>query len=609
MRKIIHILILLLTSISLIAQIPLSKENIPPDGITKSCKPQEYTNSTYPGFEENKGQFVNDKGEAVPDVFFKTSFNGTDMYITKSGVSYVFLKSDNKNDTAVQYKRVPGKIKWYRMDMDISGAEIKRENIIKEYPVDESEKNYYLANCPDGIFHVKTYSKITIKSIYPGIDWTLYFDEKSGLKYDFIIHPGANPANIRLNWKGATEIKELNEGRELLIKTPFGSIKEGGLLCYESDTKKKVNSKYVINNNNEIQFEFGKYNPQRTLIIDPPLKLVWATYYGESGTDRGFSVDIDASGNVFVVGYTASSSFPTLNSGGGSYYQGTYATNDDAFILKFNNFGIRLWATYYGGSDEDEGFGITVDGNDNVYVTGYTNSSDFPIQNLSGAFNDASLNYFDIFILKFNNSGVRQWATYYGGLSAEEGRSITTDKSDNVYVTGRTDSYDFPVQNPSGTSYSAGGMGDVFVLKFNSSGARQYAFTYGGGGIDGGHSIITDEADNILITGHTGSSDFSTYNPGGGVYYQGAHGGGSLYIDAFILKFGPDGKRQWATFYGGSGEDAGYSIYVDHSNHIYVTGTTKSANFPAKPFMGIFLEISPNLGKEENDELSECLEP
>ena len=143
------------------------------------------------GFEENKGQFTDHKGNSVPDLLFKTNAEGMDMYITTRGITYLFTKStkvkaENPGEEDKQYhEEMPRRIQQSRIDMNLSGATIKKENITAEYPLDQGSLNYYLGHCPEGILGVRIYRKVTIKEVYPGIDWVLYTPSPTGRDLDF----------------------------------------------------------------------------------------------------------------------------------------------------------------------------------------------------------------------------------------------------------------------------------------------------------------------------------------------------------------------------------------------------------------------------------------
>ncbi len=351
-------------------------------------------------------------------------------------------------------------------------------------------------------------------------------------------------------------------------------------------------------------YDFPTYNPgggayyQETLAAENQEDLYiikfdnngvrkWATYYGGSKEDIPNDIVADKEGNIFIVGATESSDFPVYDPGGGAYFQGTFASKYyNAFILKFSKNGIREWATYYGGSFSDSAGGIAVDNEGNVFIVGGTLSSDFPTYNPGGGayFQDkvltGSLND-DVFILKFSNNGIRNWATCYGGDEDEGASYIAVDNEGNIFVAGSTDSVNLPLYNPGGDTYfqeTRWPYGfDIFILKFNNDGIRKWATYYGGYGGDGVGGITVDEEANIFITGDTYSDDFPTYNPGGEAYFQETNAGES---DAFILKFTNSGKREWATFYGGTFDDSGNGITTDKEGNVYVTGKTISQDFP-----------------------------
>lgn len=210
------------------------------------------------------------------------------------------------------------------------------------------------------------------------------------------------------------------------------------------------------------------------LKFNSSLALQWATYYGGNGLDLSNTIVTDSLGNVFISGSSNSTDFPVQDAGNGAYFQSTRAGDNDIFICKFNNTGVRQWATYYGGNLADEGYSMTRDRSGNIFLTGKTASvNTFPVLNPgdSAYFQDTMTGTSDdIFILKFSNSGVRQWATHYGGSSDDYGYSVATDQNGNIFVSGLTTSSNFPLLNAGGSSYyqsTRSGTGDGFILKFD----------------------------------------------------------------------------------------------------------------------------------------------
>ncbi len=546
-------------------------------------------------FLENKGQFLDMKNNPVPFVLFKVETPGMNMYITEKGLTYVFIGSDAKKQgmkeggSMSERAEMDKEIKWARVDMNLNGAIIKRGNIVKEN-ASVTGFNYFYPHCPNGIYGVKEYEKITIMEVYPGIDWVFYNSTKKGVKYDFVVHPGADPHLIQMVYSSKEKLRLKPEGI-LQIKTDFGELSEQAPETFLNE--KKIQSRFkqlssVKNNKGgydvSIGFDivypaslagnyFGSQLREGILVIDP--QLIWATNYAGNDNETAQCSTVDLSNNVFITGSTNSVNFPFQNAG--TYYQGLASVPGGAIILKFNNAGIRLWATYYSGSDTDYGFSIASDAFGNVFVLGFTLSSNFPIQNAGSFFQSTFGGYVDAFILKFDNAGNRLWATYYGGSGDECGNSITTDLAGNVFVTGYTGSSNFPLQN-AGTFYQGvlgGGMSDAFILKFDNFGNRLWATFYGGSNEDSGTSLTTDLAGNVFVGGATSSGNLPLQNAG--TFFQPTKGS---YYDAFILKFDNLGNRLWATFYGGNGQELQTSIATDASGNLFVTGETNSTNLP-----------------------------
>jgi len=238
-------------------------------------------------FVENKGQMMDMQRKAVRNVLFKAGAGGMDVYITTTGLSYVFteINKHSKTGTAARPNQSLHHLddsltlQYCRADMQLAGANIRKENIVKEDESGNRTDYYYGDVCPNGILNVRSYGKVTIKNIYPGIDWVLH-SGKQGLKYDFIVHPGANPSLIRLKYKW-TDKPQLQDDGSVKISTPMGNITEGTPVSYNGNEQHKIQTTYSVNNS-EIHFKISNYKNAETLVIDPV--LVWATYYGGGET-------------------------------------------------------------------------------------------------------------------------------------------------------------------------------------------------------------------------------------------------------------------------------------------------------------------------------------
>jgi len=297
--------------------------------------------------------------------------------------------------------------------------------------------------------------------------------------------------------------------------------------------------------------------------ITPSGALAWASYFGGSGQDRATAIATDASGNAWVAGTTYSADLPTP---GG--FQQAIAGHEDAFVAQITPSGTLAWASYLGGGDWDGAYGIATDSAGSVWVTGNTSSSDFPAP--GGFKTTTNTQYGDAFVARITSSGTLAWATYLGGIYEDEAFAIATDASGNAWVTGPTESPDFPVLGA--FQGQIAGDYDVFVAEITPQGALAWASYLGGSDFEWADGIACDSTGNAWVTGSTSSADFPT--PGGFQSYAGA------VSDAFIARITPSGALDWATCLGGNGQENGYAIAVDSSGNAWVTGTTGSPDFP-----------------------------
>jgi predicted SpoU family rRNA methylase len=523
------------------------------------------------GFEENKGQIIGNNHEILWNVLFRLRLPSYEIYIKKDGISYLLLEARSDSFHYARFDIIP-----------VAGT-IEPQKVICANKI-PGYNNYYLASSPEGILQVAEYQYIKIKDLYPGIDW-IWKIEGPRVHNEFILSPNAQVEDIRLKVQWA-RVTLSSDQKTLIYNTPAGALKEGDILIFD-EAGNKISGSYQLIDDSLITFRLEHYPKNQKIIIDPPLGRLWATYYGGNdydncdGSREVGAITTDNAGNVLITGFTKSTNFPVYNPGGQAYFQGTIAGQIDIFIAKFNNNGVRLWTTYYGGNADDLGLAIETNSTNQILVTGVTFSSNFPLYNPGGnAYYQGYTAGGDAYLLKFDSTGRRLWATCYGGGLSDVGYALTTDSSGAIIFAGTTFSSNLPVYNPGGNSYfqpTNAGSFDGFIVKFTNDGRRLWATYYGGSDDDQIYGIKTDEAGNIFLTGMTRSTNFPVYNPGGNAYYQANISG---YRTAFILKFTGLGERLWATYYGGNTNDYGRALAIDMTGNLYVIGNTSSNNFP-----------------------------
>jgi hypothetical protein len=442
--------------------------------------------------------------------------------------------------------------------------------------VDElpGKSNYFIGNDPNKWqVNISTYGKIEYRDVYPGVD-LIYYGNQRQLEHDFVIAPGADPKAITLAFEGARKIS-INSGGDLVMDTKEGGVALKRPRVYQTlnGEEQNIAARYALKNG-RVSFEVAEYDHRQPLVIDPVLS--YSTYLGGNGDDYGHGIAVDSSGNAYVVGQTNSVNFPTATA-----LQAAYGGGYDIFVTKLNATGSALiYSAYLGGSGDDLGFAISVNSSGEAFITGRTDSSDFPTASplyatYSGGISvQRGLPAYDIFVAKLNAAGSSlEYSTYLGGSGDDVGEGIAVDSSDQAYITGYSYSSNFPTANP--FYVAAPCVCGPIVAKLNATGSALLYSTYLGEGLyTSGTAIAVDSSGNAYVTGYSNMGD--VFPPANGLYAT--NRGGS---DAFVAKLNASGSGLiYFTYLGGSNDEYGYGIALDSSANAYITGRTNSPDFP-----------------------------
>jgi hypothetical protein len=371
----------------------------------------------------------------------------------------------------------------------------------------EHRTNYFIGEEENWRTEIANYRQVRFEGVYEGIDLVWHGRERGGVQYDFEVAAGASPERIEWEIKGAEKVELDGEGN-LIISTRDGEIRQ------------------------EKPFTYQEENGLR----------------GE--VESGFEIreEKDSVGGVRV-----------------GFRLGEYDRTKPLVIDPL------AYSTFLGGSIDEEGYGIAIDSAGNVYVTGYTESTDFPTT--SGTYDTTHNGFYDVFVTKLNATGSSLlYSTFIGGNDFDFGYGIAVDSSGNAFVTGET--FDSTTDYPTTTgAYDTthNGSNDVFVTKLNAAGSGLLYSTFiGGSGGDGGYGIAIDSSGNAFVTGYTqdGTTDYPT-TPGA---FDTTHNGN---YDVFVTKLNAAGSGLlYSTFIGGSSNDEGRRIAIDSSGNAFVTGLT-----------------------------------
>ncbi len=449
--------------------------------------------------------------------------------------------------------------------------------------------NYLVGNDPSRWRRgVQSFGKVRYPNLYAGIDLVFYGNQDQ-LEYDFVVAPGADPRAIRLRFSGEDEIRIDAQGN-LVIRAGAGEIVQLAPVVYQErdGARQVVPGRYVKRGRHEVGFAVGGYDTAATLYIDPVLRF--SSFFGGSGNNYAKAVAVDAAGNAYVTGYTASIDFPTTPGA----YRRTCATcsfsQEDVFVTKLGPTGVLQYSTYVGDANtDDKAYGIAVDSAGNAYVTGETyhpgSGSTFPVV---GGFTVTPGS--GAFLFKLDpTGGSLVYSTLMISGSSSIGYGVAVEGS-NAYVAGMTvGTSSFPMWPTAGTwggrVGGATGSYDGFVVKIDTSqtgtASLAYATRFGGWDWDYAYAIAVNASGEAFVTGSTTSNDFPTAGSPAQPTCGTAANCNARVNDVFVSKFNAAGTGLvYSTFAGGSNSDTGYAIAIDPTGSASVAGVTFSPDFP-----------------------------
>jgi hypothetical protein len=539
---------------------------------TSSVQPRTSVAAFAKMYGELPLRFEANLGQTDPQVKFISRGANSALFLTATGAVLTLDRSSEDDKRSQNPMR-----RAFRMSLEYanSSAEVRG---LEQLP---GKSNFFIGNDPrDWRTNIPAYSKVKYLGIYPGVD-LVYYGQHRVLEYDFIVAPGADPRQIRMKIAGADRIS-ISPNGDLVMNTAGREVQLERPRIYQRDrnTELPVNGAYFLASANEVGLRLGSYDRARELIIDPVLQ--YSTFLGGTTSDAANAIAVDSNGDAFITGKTSSADFPTTSGAAQTSLRG--ATN--AFVTELNPTGSALvYSTYLGGTNAsgtsgDQGMAIAIDAQGDAYVTGSTDSANFPVSNAFQSTLKSPAG--DAFVTELSPTGsALLYSTYLGGSGAagDAGNGIAVDSNDAAYVTGKTTSVDFPVQKAlQGTLNNATSAG--FVTEFSPGGASLVYSTYlGGSGAagDSGAAIAVDSSGDAYITGATSSADFPTTS---GAYQTALKGTG---FNAFFTEIKTGGVSfAYSTFLGGSTANGGlgFGIAVDPSNNVYLTGLTSAPDFP-----------------------------
>lgn len=438
-----------------------------------------------------------------------------------------------------------------------SGA--RRPVITGEDPL-PGHANYFFGKDPSKWrTDVPTFRRVVAHGVYEGIDLA-YYGSGNDLEYDFIVHPGADPNQIRLSFRGTDRVEQEAVSGDLVLHLPGGAIRQHLPVVYQEDggRRTRLQARYTRTRSGTFAFDIARFDRTKELVIDP--ELGWSTYLGGSGNDYLTAIAVDAAGSTYVAGYTDSATLPN------------FAPNpvssglSSVIVAKLDPTGSYLvYATYLGSGVP---LGLAVNAAGEAFVAGFAYSADFPTT--PHAFQTLFIAGTDGFVTRINSSGNGLIYSTLMGRGSTYISGIGVDAADNAHFAGVTDSPKYPTIGAIQSTLN--GSSDAVFSILNASGTGLLYSTFlGGRSANGWPAIVVDSSGNTYLTGSTGSSGFPT-TPGS---FQPALDGGG-----WVAKFSADNALVYSTYLGPA---AGAALAVDSDGNAYVAGYTRAVNLPVTP--------------------------
>lgn len=523
------------------------------------------------GFVKNEGQITDQFGNSNERVVAAYFADDLDFFICRDGFSYQLKSPVTAPDLSVV--AAVQSMKYHRVDVTF---EMASENFEVEFHEPLSGFENYTSEA--GTFTgIKSYNRVLFRSVYPGVDLEFVLDPSVAypLKYNFILDDADLISSIRMHYSGQESLLLRQSTSQQIpvveLETSVGELTENIPLSYwmNGNERREVQVDYTLSDTHTIGYVFkdGQAVPKgKKLVIDPTPQVNWCTYFGGTGIDQANAVKLDGVGYVYFAGSTTSSSAIATTGAHQSVFGG--GAVNDMFISKFDLNGNRIWTTYLGGTGDDQLFSIATDGLANIYFTGSATSSSGIAT--AGAYRTVHGGQSDIVIGKFDTAGVLQWCSYLGGSQNETGYGITFSGAD-LYVVGSTVSTSGVASAGAEQAAYGGGASDGFICRFSDVGVFNWCTYFGGSGNDLLRGVDTDSSGNLVISGSSSSTSGIATAGAHQTSFSGVN-------DAVVAQLSAAGTKNWATYFGGTLSDLSMNVAVNSADEIIVTGYTYSSS-------------------------------